>query len=199
MAKTPGQKRARKSHKWSMREYKRRLAIANEEGRLKAKTPAPKQAVYPQHIPAGMFAKTKLPEGLGVPVPTEKVIPEDVCYASREGQGVFREIILAAYGQCAITGCTVKASLEAAHIIPFVDGRSNVVTNGLCLRADIHRLYDRNLITIGIDFVVRLSSDLRDSHYSELHLTELKKPIDADKWPNPKWLSVRHLFIVSGE
>lgn len=199
MAKTPGQKRARRNNKWSLKEYKRRLAIANEEGRPIEKVKEPRHAVYPQHIPAGMFAKANMSDGLDVPVPSEKVVPEDVRYASRDGQGAFREALLAAYGQCAVTGCKVRASLEAAHIIPYVNALSNVLKNGLCLRADIHRLYDRNLITIGDDYVLRVVPALTDTAYAELHLKPIIKPSDVGSWPDSKLLSIRHLFIASAD
>lgn len=49
---------------------------------------------------------------------------------------------------CAVSGCSTEAALEAAHIEPFSQGGADTVENGLLLRADIHRLFDRNLVAI---------------------------------------------------
>lgn len=132
---------------------------------------------------------------LPVPVPAERARPTDVTYACREGQQEFRKAIIAAYGQCAVTGCRVEEALEAAHIIPYVDARSNLVTNGLCLRADIHRLYDRNLIQIGADGVVRVDPDIL-SCYRDIAGASLIQPGDLGERPNPELLAVRHRFLA---
>ncbi|HUZ56031.1 MAG TPA: HNH endonuclease [Streptosporangiaceae bacterium] len=55
--------------------------------------------------------------------------------------------LMAAYsGRCAVTGCTVQAVLEAAHLRPYRGPDSNVTGNGLLLRADIHTLLDLQLL-----------------------------------------------------
>ena len=67
----------------------------------------------------------------------------------RQGQGAFRDSLLEAYGcRCAISGCDVPEALEAAHIIPYKGEHTNVVVNGLLLRADLHTLFDLGLIAI---------------------------------------------------
>jgi HNH endonuclease len=67
----------------------------------------------------------------------------------RQGQSQFRQKLLAAYkGNCAISGCNVEQALEAAHIIPYRGTQTNVISNGLLLRADLHTLFDLKLITI---------------------------------------------------
>ncbi|MGO8728158.1 MAG: HNH endonuclease [Streptosporangiaceae bacterium] len=65
---------------------------------------------------------------------------------ARQGQSDFRESLIRAYrGQCAVTGCAVLPVLEAAHLRPYRGAHTNVVTNGLPLRADIHTLLDYKL------------------------------------------------------
>jgi hypothetical protein len=67
----------------------------------------------------------------------------------RQGQWGFRERLLAAYQRaCAVTGCDVVEALEAAHIIAYLGPKTNYVTNGLLLRADIHTLFDLGLIAV---------------------------------------------------
>jgi len=85
----------------------------------------------------------------------------------RQGQTKFRAALLKAYeGKCAVTGCTIEALLEAAHIVPYQGADTNVVSNGLLLRADIHTLFDLGLLWIDPDHrVVRLAEALRESEY----------------------------------
>ena len=65
---------------------------------------------------------------------------------ARQGQSDFRESLIRAYrGQCAVTGCAVLPVLEAAHLQPYRGAHTNLVTNGLLLRADIHTLLDYKL------------------------------------------------------
>jgi putative restriction endonuclease len=68
----------------------------------------------------------------------------------RLGQGTFRVAVTAAYGgACAISGEHSLPVLEAAHIRPYSShAGTHDVTNGLLLRADIHRLFDRGYVTI---------------------------------------------------
>lgn len=68
---------------------------------------------------------------------------------SRRGQASFRNALLQAYSQtCFITGCKTEHVLEAAHIVPHGDETNYCVFNGLLLRADIHTLFDLELLSI---------------------------------------------------
>ena len=67
----------------------------------------------------------------------------------RLGQGTFRTRVTDAYGRrCAVTGERTLPVLEAAHIKPYAQQGPNRVDNGLLLRSDLHRLFDRGLVTI---------------------------------------------------
>ena len=67
----------------------------------------------------------------------------------RRGQQAFRETLRKHYGDlCMISNCKILAILEAAHIAPYRGIKDNHVSNGLLLRADIHTLFDLNLIGI---------------------------------------------------
>jgi hypothetical protein len=69
--------------------------------------------------------------------------------AQRYGQPKFRARLLNAYQhRCAVSGSNCEWALEAAHINPYSTDGSDNVTNGLLLRADIHTLFDLNLIGI---------------------------------------------------
>ena len=60
----------------------------------------------------------------------------------RDEQSIFRQHLLATDERCALTGEDCEKALEAAHIIPAHRGGREVLSNGILLRADIHRLYD---------------------------------------------------------
>jgi hypothetical protein len=64
----------------------------------------------------------------------------------RRGQSQFRNALLQRYGRrCLVTGCSVVAVLEAAHIDPYRSDINHHPGNGLLLRADIHTLFDLDL------------------------------------------------------
>ena len=57
-------------------------------------------------------------------------------------QARFRQMLLATYDRCALTGETCPEALEAAHIVPVKYGGQEILPNGILLRADLHRIYD---------------------------------------------------------
>ncbi len=80
----------------------------------------------------------------------------------RLGQSAFRLVVLDAYQtRCAVTGERVRPVLEAAHIRPFSQQGPNAVSNGLALRADIHKLFDLGYVTVDPEYRFRVSGRLR--------------------------------------
>ncbi|MFP3681359.1 HNH endonuclease signature motif containing protein, partial [Pseudomonas sp. SIMBA_041] len=72
--------------------------------------------------------------------------------------------------------CKVIEILEAAHISPYRGVKDNHQSNGLLLRADIHTLFDLNLIAINPkSFEVELSSNLLTSEYFIFNNKKLTK------------------------
>jgi HNH endonuclease len=81
----------------------------------------------------------------------------------RLGQGLFSLAVRDAYdGACAVTHEHSGPVLEAAHIMPYGRGGEHRVDNGLLLRRDLHRLYDRGYVTVTADYVFRVGDSLRD-------------------------------------
>jgi len=79
----------------------------------------------------------------------------------RLGQGAFRLAVLDAYQtRCAVTGERVRPVLEAAHIRPFAQQGPHAVSNGLALRADIHKLFDLGYVTVDPQLRFRVSRRL---------------------------------------
>lgn len=85
---------------------------------------------------------------------------------TRRGQNRFRKELIRAYSyRCAVTGCDVVHSLEAAHIMPHSETRSYSVRNGILLRSDIHTLFDIYLISIEPETYRVVISEKCQSHY----------------------------------
>lgn len=81
----------------------------------------------------------------------------------RVGQGGFRLIVTDAYRRrCAISGERTLPVLEAAHIIPYKEEGKHLVTNGLLLRSDLHKLFDKGYITVTPDYHVEVSRRIRE-------------------------------------
>lgn len=79
---------------------------------------------------------------------------------SRPTQAEFRSKLIDLYGRCALSGCTTLAALEAAHVKPVSGYGADRVRNGILLRADLHKLFDANLIAIEPSSgLVRLCAD----------------------------------------
>lgn len=110
----------------------------------------------------------------------------------RRGQPAFRRALLKAYdNRCAMSGCEVVDALEAAHIRPYSGRSSNVLCNGLLLRADVHTLFDLYLISVNPDSrLVAIAPSLRSSVYGNLHETRLADscmPDQAASHENLAW------------
>jgi len=70
----------------------------------------------------------------------------------RQGGAKFRREALKNFGgRCAISGWDVEAVLEAAHIVPHRGLQTDQADNALLLRADLHTLFDRELLHIDPD------------------------------------------------
>lgn len=70
----------------------------------------------------------------------------------RQGQGRFRQGLRDRYGeQCLVTGTRCMEIIEAAHISPYRGLKDQDAGNGLLLRADVHTLFDLDLLGIRPD------------------------------------------------
>jgi putative restriction endonuclease len=121
----------------------------------------------------------------------------------RLGQGTFRIAVTDAYGRaCAVTGEHSLPALDAAHIRPFAQAGPHDVRNGLLLRADLHRLFDKGYITIGGDHTLHVGARLRSDFangrsYYPLHGTRLADPTARVHLPDPEQLAWHreHVFL----
>lgn len=64
-----------------------------------------------------------------------------------------------------MTGEHSLPALDAAHIVPYgEDAEGHALENGLLLRADVHRLFDRGYVTVTPDYEFRVSRRLREDY-----------------------------------
>jgi putative restriction endonuclease len=83
----------------------------------------------------------------------------------RLGQGAFRVLVTDAYHRaCAITEEHSLPALESAHIKPFNENGPHAVNNGLLLRSDSHRLFDRGYITVTPEYKIEVSRRLKEEY-----------------------------------
>jgi hypothetical protein len=116
--------------------------------------------------------------------------------AIREGAATFRNEQMKLWNQkCAATGCNIREALDAAHIFRYLGEHTNRPDNGILLRADIHKLFDRNLIAVEEtegQLVWRVSTRLVGSDYATLHGRLLASGSGVSAFPHRELLA-RHL------
>ncbi len=112
----------------------------------------------------------------------------------RLGQGTFRVAVTDAYGRaCAVTGEHSLPALDAAHIRPFAADGPHDVRNGLLLRSDLHRLFDKGYVTVTPEFRFEVSARLRDDFkngrsYYPLHGSAVRTPDSTVHRPAAEFL-----------
>jgi putative restriction endonuclease len=103
-----------------------------------------------------------------------------------------REIPRIYKNSCCITGLRIESvfnisMIDACHIVPFSLGYDDTVTNGIALCPNLHRAFDRGLITISPDYKVRLSDSFIEEGKHSLKQFADKKislPKNQNHWPN---------------
>lgn len=88
----------------------------------------------------------------------------------RPYQNQFRKMIMEAYeSTCLVTGVKLENVLEAAHIKPVKHNGTDSIFNGICMRADIHTLFDSNHLKIFPSGMISLTNEAkRKENYGTL-------------------------------
>lgn len=125
--------------------------------------------------------------------------------APRMGQGGFRVGVLENYRRrCAISGERTIPVLEAAHIRRYTDGGGHELRNGLLLRSDLHRLFDRGYLAVDPgDRRVLVSPRIREEFengrdYYALHGRTLAPPAKPNDAPDPDSLEYHLTNVFRG-
>jgi predicted restriction endonuclease len=82
----------------------------------------------------------------------------------RVQQSFFRKAVLSSYeNRCCMTGLAEPRLLVASHIVPWSQETHTRLNprNGLCLSALHDRAYDRGLLSVSPDFIIRVSPQLQ--------------------------------------
>lgn len=136
--------------------------------------------------------------------PSKDVEWRETLIQSRLGQERFRVLVrLTYYGQCAVTGEKALPTLDAAHIRPVADGGTHQISNGLLLRTDIHKLFDRGYVSVGADHSFLASSKLKDEfengeYYLGLAGTKLWLPRRTQDKPSQEFLQWHNDTVFRG-
>jgi len=81
----------------------------------------------------------------------------------RLGQRSFRVAVLDSYDRrCAVTSERTLPALDAAHIRSFADVQEHSIPNGISLRADIHKLFDKGYVTVTPDYHFLVSKTIKE-------------------------------------
>jgi putative restriction endonuclease len=116
----------------------------------------------------------------------------------RVNQKFFRDRILSAFNfRCCVTGLTVQPLLTASHIIPWSEDEKNRLNpkNGLCLNALHDRAFDRHLMWVEDNFVVRFSPTLREPTNNSKETIDWLTKFDGSRLLLPKKFSPDLAFL----
>ena len=99
---------------------------------------------------------------------------------ARPGQQRFRSEALALWDhRCAVSGLSLDAALEAAHIVPHNESGRMSARNSIILRADLHRLFDANLMAIDPDTLAVAFHPRAEVKYAEFKGEQIWLPDDG--------------------
>ncbi len=113
----------------------------------------------------------------------------------RLGQGSFKIVVTDAYQRsCAITQERVLPVLEAAHIKPYADSGPHDVRNGVLLRSDMHKLFDRGYLTITPKLHIEISRRIKEEfdngeYYFMFHGQQINLPRRPTDQPAAEFLN----------
>lgn len=112
--------------------------------------------------------------------------------------GLFKKTIPKIYNHsCCISGMRIKSSqnaqmIDACHIIPFSISKDDTIPNGISLSPNLHRAFDRGLITINQDYIVRISPTVTENEtvfsLSQFNGNQIILPKKASWYPSPESL-----------
>lgn len=93
--------------------------------------------------------------------------------------GLFKRYIPQLYRDtCAMTGMRMRSTfkynfIDACHIVPFAVTHDDKVTNGIALCPNLHRAFDRGLVSVDDDYRILVSSHIEEDTAHPYSLTKL--------------------------
>jgi putative restriction endonuclease len=124
---------------------------------------------------------------------TVQIITEDEQFVRG---GLFKKIVPKMYNNsCCITGMHLESVyghtfIDACHIVPFSLTHNDTINNGIALCPNLHRAFDRGLITIDGDYCVKVSAGIIENAVHPYNLKQfngmaIHLPSDCRYYPNP--------------
>jgi putative restriction endonuclease len=107
-----------------------------------------------------------------VEVMQQNLSQEEFCEELFVRGSIFKREIPKIYrNTCCITGLSISATfsismIDACHIKPFSESHDDTISNGLALSPNMHRAFDRGLITINEEYRVVVSEKFREDSSS---------------------------------
>ncbi len=109
--------------------------------------------------------------------------------------GVFKREIPKIYNYtCAISGLRISAianvsMVDACHIVPFSEGYDDTLTNGIALCPNLHRAFDRGLLSLSDDYMVLISRNFHEDSKSVFNISQfagkqISLPFSEGLYPN---------------
>mgnify|MGYP001946536976 FL=1 len=103
-----------------------------------------------------------------------------------------RQIPLIYNYTCCVSGYTIRTQhnismIDSCHIVPFSESYNDTIANGLALCPNIHRAFDRGLITIDENYKVVISSQFEE---------ELDNPFSIREFDNREILLPQNLSFA---
>lgn len=92
--------------------------------------------------------------------------------------GLFKREIPKIYNHsCAVSGLRISAvanvsMVDACHIVPFSEGYDDTLTNGIALCPNLHRAFDRGLISISDDYTILINRNFVENQKSAFNLSQ---------------------------
>jgi putative restriction endonuclease len=121
----------------------------------------------------------------------------EIANVLRPGAADFRALVLDEYSsKCSVTGCAVVEVLEVAHIVPYYGVESDDIQNAIVLRSDIHKLFDRGLISFQYtnnnkDLMIHVNNEIY-AEYGHFNNTVCSIPKNLDSRPSKAALFIRN-------
>jgi putative restriction endonuclease len=92
--------------------------------------------------------------------------------------GLFKREVPKIYNHtCAISGLRISAvanvsMVDACHIVPFSDAYDDTLTNGIALCPNLHRAFDRGLISISDDYTILTNKNFVENQKSVFNISQ---------------------------
>lgn len=154
-----------------------------------------------ERVPTAAHLSITLPQVAG---PTAPRYGTPQLVAPRLGQGTFRVSVTDAYSRaCAVTEEHSLPALEAVHIRSYASDGPHEVRNGILLRADLHRLFDKGYLTVTPENRLEVGSRLRTDYsngrsYYPLHGQSLRLPSAERDYPAAEFLAWHNEHVYLG-